>query len=206
MKRLYCKYCGNEIDNNAMFCSKCGKQIRKSTTGQSGENENRFWYYIDNGIKCGPFNSAEIIEAIKDGEILSSTLVWTEGFSTWIPAQNTELNEYLVKVVPAISPESISDKWVWALATVPLLANIILFEIGLREPILTIIVIVLNCVFLFFDINYLRKVYSDPGKWVYLGIILVPVYLFIRAAKTNKKYAYGIVWCVMFILSILPIW
>lgn len=33
---MFCKYCGNEVDPNMKFCTKCGKPIQSETTAASG--------------------------------------------------------------------------------------------------------------------------------------------------------------------------
>lgn len=42
---MFCKYCGAQIDNNAMFCSKCGKRIYGDDDNPVTGYEN----YMDNG-------------------------------------------------------------------------------------------------------------------------------------------------------------
>ena len=97
-----------------------------------------------------------------------------------------------------------SDKFIWALATVPLAVSWFgpaLF--GLRGTILTIIVIVLNIVFMTCDATELKKAGLDANSWLWLGFVLVPVYLFVRESKTNRNWAPGIVWCVLFFIDLL---
>lgn len=36
---MYCKYCGNQIPDNSVFCSKCGKLVVESTTIYSEKSE-----------------------------------------------------------------------------------------------------------------------------------------------------------------------
>jgi hypothetical protein len=187
--------CGNDCDDDSCFCGKCG--LHKLSQN---------WYYIDNGIRYGPFSMDDMKSNVLLGKINANTSVWSEGFSEWKEAKSTILNQFIITVVPPVASSELSDKWAWTLASVPILVNIMLFEFGLSEPLLTMVVSALNCIFLFLDIGYLKKVKEHPGKWIYLGLLLVPVYLFIRASKTTKKYGYAIVWCVLFFLSILPIW
>jgi len=86
------------------------------------------------------------------------------------------------------------DKWAWTLACIPVLN---FADVG------WIICIILNTVFAILDINELKKKGHNPSGWIWLGLFLIPVYLFIRASKTNKKYGYAITWCVLFVLSCL---
>ena len=60
---------------------------------------------------------------------------------------------------------------------------------------------VLNIVFLFIDDSILRKHGVDTKKWSWCGLILIPVYLFIRSAKAGRKFGYSILWCIMAFLD-----
>jgi len=102
----------------------------------------------------------------------------------------------------------LSDKWVWTLACVPIfgmiLSAIIMSISGYDSEYLALVVfVILNITFLTLDIKELEKNAFKLDGWLWLGIILVPVYLFVRASKTNKKYGYAITWCVLFVLSLI---
>jgi hypothetical protein len=86
----------------------------------------------------------------------------------------------------------LSDKWAWTLACIPILN---LVDAG------WIIFIILNTIFAILDIKELKKEGHNPGSWIWLGLFLIPVYLFIRASKTNEKYGYAITWCALFVLT-----
>ncbi len=94
------------------------------------------------------------------------------------------------------------DKWIWSLATIPMAAGLFLPVLGITGLFSTIIIVVLNVVFLSLDCKEVRDAGYDIDKWLYLGIALVPVYIFVRESKTNRNWAPGIVWCVLFILSL----
>ena len=102
----------------------------------------------------------------------------------------------------------ISDKWVWTIACVPILGmileGIIAYIVGSdSEALGSILFIILNTIFVILDIKELEKKEYNPGGWIWLGFLLIPVYLFIRASKTNRKYGYAITWCVLVVLSCL---
>ena len=187
--------CGNNCDESSNFCPVCGAGI-----------DNKKWYYSINGARVGPVNIDKIRNEISIGNINAKTLVWSKGYVDWKRAEDTSLYRYISTEVPPMKVDEVSDKWAWALATIPLIINLFLFEIGLGQLGLTIVVIILNCMLLFSDIAYLKTTGINPGNWVFLGLILVPIYLFIRASKTTKKYGYAFTWCTLFIISILPIW
>ncbi len=111
------------------------------------------------------------------------------------------------------SADELPEKWTWALATVPIIVSWILagllptvFENS--DPsrlahITTAATILLNLIFLSLDVKVLKKAERDIEKALWLGFILIPVYLFVRAAKYSKKYAPAIVWCVLFVLDLV---
>lgn len=49
------------------------------------------WYYAIGNERKGPVSPAEIEALIAGGAIMSETLVWREGMSTWLPLRATEL-------------------------------------------------------------------------------------------------------------------
>lgn len=95
------------------------------------------------------------------------------------------------------------NRYIWALATVPLFVSWIIAELWGDHTWVTGIVVLLNIVFIELDVNALKRIGKDAGSWLWLGIVLVPLYLFIRASKTDKNYAYGFVWCGMFLLDLM---
>ena len=162
------------------------------------------WYYLIGNERKGPVTDSEIKDLIYRHVIDRGTMVWKEGFNRWVKAEDTELKYSVDSIVPATPTNAISDKWLWALSTVPMLCDIFLslFIPRSASMVITVIVIVLNIVFLSLDTKSLRESGYNPESWLWLGIILVPVYLFVRAAKTTKNVAPGIVWCVIFVLNL----
>ncbi len=100
--------------------------------------------------------------------------------------------------------EVCSDKFMWTLATVPIAVSMLAPGLlGIRGTLLTIIVIALNITFLSLDVAEIKKSGYKADSWMWLGLLLVPVYLFVRESKTNRNWAPGIVWCVMFVLDLI---
>ena len=97
---------------------------------------------------------------------------------------------------------AVSDKWAWTLATAPLCVDIVFGSWAITGILLRIIVIALNCTFLILDKKELESNGNKPGDWIWLGLVLVPVYLFMRASKMGGKYGYAITWCGLFLLSL----
>ena len=198
--------CGNQCDDNHAFCARCGQKKMVTT-------DNNFrWYYVNGSNRIGPVVFDQVKSAITAGDITKETLVWHKGLPDWCFAANTSLQPLFSTIAPPISKAALSDKWLWSLATLPHFANLFLFQIintldsGLGDNFITCVVIGLNIIFLTLDVSYLKKAGHDIGKSLYLGMILVPVYMFVRSAKTNKNYWPAIVWCIIELLLWLPIW
>ncbi|HAG04604.1 MAG TPA: hypothetical protein DCG28_04100 [Lachnospiraceae bacterium] len=166
--------------------------------GSNNGNSAPLWYYYLGNVRKGPVSEKQIEDFVRDGVLERDSMVWREGFSEWLKIENTAFMSF-IQQRPALS-----DKWLWTLATVPLLVNFMLLkfipEAG-STPI-TIIVIVLNTIFFLLDVNYLRENGVDAGAWMWLGLVLIPVYLFVRASKTTKNWGPGIVYTVLFVLSL----
>lgn len=207
---MYCPECGAEIIGNPKFCTNCGYKLsgeKASSDAPSPQVDTRQWFYFKGKDKMGPLTTSDMNEYVLRGAIKRDTMVWTTGYSDWRKAEQTELVNYMYNTAPELPSDAISEKWVWALATVPMVASLllpsILHSMGLSTSLATIVVVILNIVFLSADSKELRNTGKDPGAWLFLGFILVPVYLFVRESKTNKNYAPGITWCVLFAISLI---
>ena len=96
----------------------------------------------------------------------------------------------------------IDNRYVWALATVPISISILL-DVFLRGSILTMVItIIMNIVFLSLDVKAVQNAGKNAESWLWLGVVLVPLYLFMRASKMDKNYAYGYTWCGIFLASL----
>jgi len=87
----------------------------------------------------------------------------------------------------------------WQLAVVPLSVNLLLSSfLGYiySGNLSTIIIIALNIIFIAFDSNQFRKAGQKVELWLWMELVLVPVYLFVRASRVDRKYGYAIAWCV----------
>ena len=99
----------------------------------------------------------------------------------------------------------VSEKWAWWLAVGPFA---VLFVMGMMFPdvpkaICYIVGFSINSIFICLDIRHLKQSGKNMHAVIWLGLLFVPIYLFVRAAKYSKKYGPAITWCVLNIL--LPI-
>lgn len=196
---MFCSRCGNELQTAAKFCSKCGLPI--NTTNQSNAPDE--WFYINKSMRCGPYDKEKMSVFIQQGQISKDTLVWKNGMLNWLPAGQTELIHTIKNVVPPMPNNVVSSKYAWTLATVPILISWFAERIGFPALIVTICTISLNVIFLMLDSDELNKFGINVNNWMWMGVVLVPAYLFVRASKTNKQYGYAIMWCVMFLLDLI---
>ena len=131
--------------------------------------------------------------------------------SMLVLTDNTPLDSREENIPKTTKEKTISDKWMWTLATVPIVAGwstgFILGFLGIQNTIIVsglvfCVTFSLNCLFLCLDISELKRSGVNPNAWLFLGFVLLPVYLFIREAKTNKNWIPGIIYCVLLTLDI----
>lgn len=196
---MFCNRCGNEIPDGAKYCTKCGNKVYPS------ESDNTYdeWFYISNNVRSGPYQLETMINFVQTGQVTKETLVWKKGMYNWLPASQTELEQALRNTVPPMPKDIVSNKFAWSLATVPILVSWFVEMLGFPFWVITISTIALNIIFLMLDSDELNKSGLNVNSWMWMGVVLVPAYLFVRASKTNKQYGYAITWCIMFILNLL---
>ena len=186
---MFCSRCGNELQIEAKFCPKCGQPTGTSNQNSAPDE----WFYINNSMRCGPCDKEKISVFIQQGQISKDTLVWKKGMLNWLPAGQTELIHTIKDVVPPMPNNIVSNKYAWTLATIPILISWFVELIGFPTVVVIICTISLNVIFLMLDSDELNKVGINVNNWMWMGIVLVPAYLFVRASKTNKQYGYKIV-------------
>lgn len=166
--------------------------------------EQQEWYYYEGSDKQGPFNYIQMTGFVKQGRIQRETMVWTDGMKDWMAADQSYLAKELGDVTPMAPLSTISEKWIWALAAGSTAIKYLLAfaMVAMKVPdgnawIVSVGVVIANIVFLSKDIDEVKKSGRDVEAWLYLGVVLVPVYLFVRERNTNKNYAPLVVWCVL---------
>lgn len=162
------------------------------------------WWYAVNGEQRGPCTENEIANLINSKFILAKTKLWCVGMPNWVDADYSYFRNLFYLSPPPVILTNISDGSAWALATIPILASFIL-NLFIDKPysaVFFLIPAVLGLIIWAIDISKFEKV-PDAWNWLWTGLILIPVYLFFRASKTNNKYGYAITWCVLFFVSFL---
>lgn len=202
-----CKNCGAIFPDTAKFCGRCGspfesQEKQAQLNFDSGDSDEKVWWYVSVGVKAGPCTEIEMIELIHSGKIERDTQIWRMGMTGWIAANASCFKKQFSSIPPKVSPNQISDRFAWALAVVPIMISMIMVAFGISNNTALITVPAsFNTILWALDYNLLKKAGYDSKGWMWSGIFLIPVYLFIRASKTNKNYWYAITWCILFILS-----
>lgn len=198
MVQVNCPGCGtlNQMPQGVPCnCGACGALLTSPLSGQPVKMLHA------NCPHCGVLNQFPPGVACNCGSC-GQLLASSSPSSQALPARQAAVKPY----------PNLSDKWAWTLACAPLLIDFIIgFIIGLQgagdiddaSVLPLIIAVAVNCTLVYQDVKELKRNGLNVNNWLWLGFLLIPVYLFMRAAKTNKKYGYAILWCFLFFVSIL---
>ncbi|MGJ4905501.1 DUF4339 domain-containing protein [Bradyrhizobium sp. HKCCYLS2058] len=186
-----------------------------SNTNETSGTSTGDWFFIENGQRKGPLTRAYLLELLRAEKISGDTPVWRKGLADWQPLRTADLGACLQDTPPPVAPMHVNNSLVWTLAIAPIgyafLAgwrDVEMMEnpfsdqsfaqfIALGVP------LVLNAALCLLDERQLKRAgYAD--RWLTLfGILLAPVYLFLRAKRLRQFPSYGIVWVACFIVSFL---
>jgi hypothetical protein len=166
------------------------------------------WHYQDGDKPAGPVSAAVIREKIREGHIRRGTLLWKEGSPDWVSAEQTEfaqdtdsaLNNPYAPSTSASAYEAggqqplkpLSAKPAWTIALAPLALIPLAFI-----PFTGFVGFALYISLSIWDRNQIRESGREPSLaflWtILLGALGAPIYLFLRAARTDRQWAYGFV-------------
>ncbi|MBO9604434.1 MAG: DUF4339 domain-containing protein [Paenibacillaceae bacterium] len=162
------------------------------------------WYYIENGVRKGPFATDQMIAMQHAGQFAPDTLVWRQGYPDWRAMSSTELAPHFTQP-PPVHRSQIPNGLVWWMAFIPIIGSFAEFVVqtvqgeplgGLTAALLYFLV---YTVFVQYDTKQLEKSgYPRASRW---WVLLVPVYLFRRAKKLRQFPLYAIIWFVCFIVA-----
>lgn len=163
------------------------------------------WYYSIKGERKGPLPANNILQLYQTGAIKPETLVWTQGFTGWIPLSKSGLLHNAVIGPPPVSGNAVNNTMVWWLAFMPILSSVIEYLVagmlGIGSKSLWFITLGLNIWLCTMDGKKLTmagyNTKSLGSTW------LIPVYLFRRAKYLGQSYSYAIVWCITFAILLL---
>ena len=162
-------------------------------------DESLEWYYMKKGDKVGPVIEEHIIEQVKECHLSYETLVWKRGMTEWKTVDESEIG--INK--PVFKENGMSYLCLIVMVCMPIINTILwnLVDVYGLSPFIRILGFV-PLIFWDVDWHYLKSL-GIRGAWRIWGFFLPPVYLFIRAKKTNKNYVWGIVAVVVLLLMVL---
>lgn len=208
------KYSVHVGAGRAVRCAECSTRFKTPDSSGPPPVPVENWYFIEAGNRVGPISDAELKQRIDSGVFHHETRVWKKGMDKWVELSAVMPGAF--SAPPPVPSGSHYDGYMWLLCAVPLVGELLsLVEYGVycslsnypsSSPftiISTILCIAANIYLISRDVTILRKagVVFDKAFLV-LGSLIVPVYMFWRAAKFGG-YAPAIVWVVSFVVSIL---
>jgi hypothetical protein len=162
------------------------------------------WYYSSNGKRTGPVSDEQIRQLIAANTINEHTLVWRDGMSSWAAAYQTDLRAFYGSGPPPLPGEGVDNRIVWTLAFAPIgiaIIDAIVLSSGNGGHSIWLIGYLVNTVLCYIDAEKLKNAGYDT-KGMSNWIVIVPVYLFVRAGRLKQNNAYAIVWLVTFFISL----
>ncbi len=161
----------------------------------------KLWYYASNGESSGPFSYEEMREFIKSKTVNSETKVWN-GEGDWKKAAETELKEIMRNenqlTPPPLPASEVSNTFIWIVALIPIIGMFV--EVAIEKEIF-LGYLITNVLFCFLDERKLAKAgHKTPDSWL---VLIIPVYLWQRAAMLKQKKSYFWIWIIGFVFSFL---
>lgn len=174
------------------------------------------WFYDERGTRSQGKSEAELIALIRQKTLTADDLVWTKGFSGWIPLHQTALAAHLdVDAPPPVDGARVNNTIVWFLAFAPIIGYLAEWFIAgmlngseartaaaMADARYWYVTLILNIGLSLLDEQRLVKAGHSTRdfrgfRW------LVPVYLFQRAKALKHSLAYFTVWLVCFGLVLI---
>jgi hypothetical protein len=164
------------------------------------------WYYEHKGNRVGPLRKSQIIDLVNQGVIRPDTLVWP-GQGDWIPANQSELAALFnpnLSEPPALPAQKVDNRFVWLVAAVPILGFLVEMVLPQEfKPTYALVAgyLIINTALLALDEHRLHAAgYQAPE----LGwILLIPFYLWRRAALLRQPKTLLVAWLVVFGISLV---
>ena len=143
-------------------------------------------------------------ELMRDTTILENTMVWKDGDKYARAAADSAFSEIFLEDIVAPPAKLVKDNYFVAFAALPaILCAVLSVFLKASVPsyiILAAVYVVLSAVFLRLDKKELENKNIKLDDYVWLGIILAPIYMVPRLGKTSKRYAYILLWAVLIVI------
>ncbi len=194
---------------------KHGGQIEAETEGKKGTatppptpQQRNAWYYSQEGTRFGPINEDQIRKLIAAHTIRPDSLVWCEGLADWTPAHQTDIRHLLGSATtpPPLPGESVNNGIVWTVALAPIIATLLqdILAAATVHPRSEFwwVALPLNIGLCLADQRKLKNAGHNTDGMTMWALLLVPVYLFVRASRLKQNNSYALVWLATFFISL----
>ena len=171
--------------------------------------EKQEWYYkaIPGAlIPHGPYTRSDVEKKFRKLDFVKTGFVRQGEQAAWIPVAESPFADLAARM--PVQVISISDRWIWVMALLPLLLAAALLWLPahvanyayLAYPLVNLAILIL-------DERELKR--SGRGLmleiWVLVGILVPPVYLLTRQIRSNHNFMPVILFCFLFLSTVLMI-
>jgi hypothetical protein len=218
-KMPFCTKCGNEHSITHLYCSKCGEmvsdenkindipveqnqQIEQDAMSENDltENSSKIYRCSICGVQINE-NKAMCLRCECEKEN-----IFAEVNGRFVKREGELKRKDEQNVAP------LSDFLVWCLVFYPIILTIIeiianAYEWGFINSHFWLYIIPFGLKITCWDNdrNELKRTGYNAGWWTAWGIFIVPVYLFIRAGKTNQKYLPAIISSIIWVIGFFAV-
>ncbi len=161
------------------------------------------WHYAKDGRRLGPVTLAEVRALLDRGVLDREDLVWTKGMPQW--KKLGEAKAFSADGPPPLTGSGVNNAVVWITPFVPIAHALMTQTVGGREvpwaPLA--ITVFVNTFLCSVDLLTLKRAGHRSSRLAGWAVLVVPVYLWKRSRATGQAPSYFIVWCIVFVLSLL---
>lgn len=170
------------------------------------------WHYEAGGKRLGPLTRQQVKDLVASGAITRETMVWRDGLKDWQRALDSPMAPLFQKDTspPPLAASHVSNKFVWWLAFMPLIYAMVttpaMVSMGQTTGAALLVgygvPFALNTALCLLDQRAMHAAGHNTKGYIWLAVLLLPAYLFARAAKLKTGYGYAWVWMACFFVSI----
>lgn len=163
----------------------------------------KVWHVEVDGRRTGPLPSAQVHQLIASNKVNAQSMVWTAGQATWLPLADTEFGTAFHNTPPPLASERVPQGLIWVLAFAPLIGA---FLEGLVSGIARVPTTSLWWITLFLNwgLSVADERRLNGAGYQTKGIgaaLVVPVYMWQRAAALRQRPWYLVVWTGLFLAT-----
>ena len=199
-EKTFCPQCGAEIMPDAEDCDNCGAIFAETEKADLSDPKKK-WYYAYKSRYKGPYTAAKMAELMRDTTIVAGTMVWKDGDKYARAANESAFADIFLSPIETPPAKLVKDNYFVAFSSLPAIfcavVSTFLTPAVISYVILAVLYIALGALFLRKDMRELSSKGIKLEPFVWLGVILAPVYMLPRLEKTSKRYAYILLWALL---------